>query len=498
MKKWIVYFWFGAVSLSGKAQDVVFSQTDYSTQFLNPARLSADLPSVNIHYRMQPTQISPSDFFLSTAASLNYPLRYAGHEEVQLSLGTSFFHSQQVLGLNTYGGIVGLAYRLPFERASLSFGLQAGLMQSVIRDDIITANQFDPHLGTFNLNFATGEENLSQTSNVYSTLGMGLYFSSFDHFKREKFYLGISGLNANQPAISFQGERVNAPSLAIDWNIIGGYYLTKPRLGAWSIRPDFRWLHRGGNDLLQIGSQFSCFFKNDAYQLALGSWYRSNQTVVLAVDFRFNQYHASFSYDLPTQGEASLWIGNGGLEFTLGILLKRKKNPPLDNMRLEPVVPIPYEAYFVKPELFPPKIPLVSPPPSNPYTDDIPPDKNGLLGIGEALIDPPIKRVYYTEATDFSDFDWQSLDHLLNLINTYPKTNILIVGEVQGLASQVENDASAYELAKKVKGYVMMHTSLREDDIVIQFNKPEKPVLDHPAQTERKGWGVRIESIIQE
>lgn len=74
----------------------------------------------------------------------------------------------------------------------------------------------------------------------------------------------------------------------------------------------------------------------------------------------------------------------------------------------------------------------------------------------------------------------------------------MIIGEVHGLAKREENDLAAYELAKKVKSYIILNSPLREDDIVIQFNRAEKAILEETPEEETNYWGVRIESIIKE
>ena len=498
MKKTLLLSIFYWITYPGQGQDIVLSQNNHSTQIINPGRLSTDLPSIKMHYRIQPTQLESSEFFFTSVVSLNYPMAFGKDALPKFNVGATLIHHQQLLNLNTYGGLMGLSYKIALGRNRLSFGLQGGVSQSVIRDNIITANQFNASLGVFDLNLDTGEGSLSQSSNVYGTIGLGLYFASNDLFEREKFFVGISGLNVNRPIISFQKDRVNATNIPIDWNLTSGFHIRNPENPYFSISPDFRWLRRSTRNLFQIGSRFSYKFKKENHILALGTWYRTNQILVFSTDINFNRYHVSFSYDLPLSDDSSIWIGNGGLEFMLGLSLNRKGKRKKVRYRIKPIKPQPYSPIITQQTSSKRVYTKVKVRKSSLYTNDPVPTRNSSLKISEAIIYPPLKFIYYSNPKNFADFDWRKLNPLMNLLNTYPKTKILIVGEAHGLASQEANDETAYELAKRIKGYIMVNTKLRESDIIVQYNKTEKTILEDLVPKGKTMWGVSIESIMKD
>lgn len=498
----LILLW--SFSTVGFAQDLDFSQYQHSTLFINPGRLGADLPVLEVHYRLQPTQISSVDYFSTTALSMTYPLLFSRDGSPKFTLGFSLFYHQQLQDMNTYGGLLGLSYGIPLKKNKLYLGLQGGLMQTAIGNNIVFADQFDQSSATFRSPMGNSETSILPLSNLYPTFGLGLHWTYQNRLEQDKFFLGISGLNINQPPISLIDGMKNRVSVPINWNVSGGMYLRNLWNSKFFLTPNFRWLGRLGNHILQIGSwlsyKFTSVYNNQSKQntLQLGAWYRSNQVFVLGADVQFNQYRASFSYDLGLEKESAIWLDNGALEFTLGISINKKGKRKKPKIRIDSIQSHPLEPYLGSPDTLTiqPRFTRLAIEKPTITSDNPPALRLERAKLSETIFDTLIL-FYETHPDDFQDLDWTKINDLVRQLYNYP-TRVLIVSEVRGLASTELDNTAAYELAKKLKGYLMTHTSLRENDIVIQFNRDTDSIILQPSTEHQPIWGLRITPIIQE
>lgn len=150
-------------------QDAMYSQYMFNTLAINPAYAgSRNVTSATALYRSQWIGIkgAPKTATFTVDAPIN---------SKKIGLGLQVYGDK--LGITNTSGLVGsYAYRIHFEKATLAFGLQAGISQYKV--DFLSVN-----LGS------DGATDMAFANNVNKWLlniGTGIYYNT------DKFYLGLS------------------------------------------------------------------------------------------------------------------------------------------------------------------------------------------------------------------------------------------------------------------------------------------------------------------
>lgn len=306
-----------------KAQDIGFSQYIYSPVITNPGMLNfARTVNIGMLYRYQP--LDAGNNFSTSLLTASYPFYEKTKQRPWGKLGVSFVNENLSDVFRTNGGLVSFAYNLNLGKSMLSFGMNAGFFQSVIGlnpANVTLDKQFET--GVFN----PGEinESFENLSVLFPVVSSGLVWYKQDALYRNKWFLGVSWLNMNQPKIAFLNEGRNIP---LHFTAIGGFRLYER--SRFSLMPNFKMTRRLDKIFTNFGSWFNYdlqggkrdFIKNG--QLNAGLWYNTNKALTSSVEIHQPGYFLAFSYDLPIATNSSSWLGNGAVEFTFGVKINRK------------------------------------------------------------------------------------------------------------------------------------------------------------------------------
>jgi len=268
-------------------QDAMYSQYMFNTLAINPAYAgSRNVTSATALYRDQWVGIDGAP--KTATFTIDFPI-----DAKKVGLGFQAF-TDKIGVTSTTGGFISYAYRIRMEKATLSFGLQAG------------ASQYIANLSSVNLNTG-GAGDPAFATNINKTLldfGFGAYYNS------DKFYIGLSfpqvlnnklnDLNV-QSTNTFNGQTVHA-------FLASGY--------VFALGDD---LHLNPSVLFKAvqGAPLEADLNTTLWikdMLGLGFQYRSNADVSGTLQVQAtSQLRFGFSYDFSTTDLAQ--YNTGSLEF---------------------------------------------------------------------------------------------------------------------------------------------------------------------------------------
>lgn len=447
----ILWIWLCNLPDCAQSQDLAFSQYE-QTPFLNNPALIARYAHIRVflNYRNQP--LESGDQFTTPMASIIYPFFRKDSSLVRAGLGLSFIHDNQTDFLQTDGALLAFAYNLNARRYHINFGLQAGFFQKRIDlNNAITSSQI-----VNGLDDPASQENINFPNINYLTLGGGIHWTLFNQWSRPRAFLGLSVQNLNEPNIAFS-DGINNP-LPQNITATGGVHLYSQN-DRFSITPNVRWINRLNFNYILAGSWFNFNLdKVPNYQadkkIQFGTWYHSNQALVMAANYEEPKFFASLSYDLPTANQTSNWLGNGAIEVTLGIkIYKRKKKDPIP-----PVAPI--QDTIIEPQA-PIDVPRDTNAPAPPIAENPPIEVINLTDT--IVLEDEYEQIEFAPTTvrftlskeEPAPTSKRVLDYLARLLKTYPGTVIEVTGYTCNLGDQDSNQALSERRAQAVKNYLI-------------------------------------------
>lgn len=187
-------------SLTGFAQDHMYSQFFNSPLYLNPAltgQFKADL-RMNLIYRNQYTSVPGTFSYVSASIDYNVP-KFGG------GIGLLFTRSSEGTAYMDKTNISGLySYSVGSDDYVLSFGLQAGVTNRTIDySKLVFGDQIDPTLGITSGTSAAGA--LPYDNKFYFDSGVGINLAAGN------FNIGAALQHINQPNESFTGTPAKLP-----------------------------------------------------------------------------------------------------------------------------------------------------------------------------------------------------------------------------------------------------------------------------------------------
>ncbi len=322
-------FLLAVVSITARAQDFSFTQYHNTPLFTNPAMVgTSDYYRAMINYRSQ-TLVSGQSYN-TPVGTFTMPF-YGGGRRVA-GLGLSVLRDDQSRGLINTGFLAAGSYNIPTGKSLLGVGLQAGYIQSRV-DLAGKTTDLQWINGVFNPNAPTGEK-LSNEQTGYFTAGGGLFWYMPDERYRQKFFLGVSGFNLNEPSVKF----FSADDTKVARRIVatGGVRVLKTE--QFSIVPNARFVNFASKNHANIGSWFRYHLpvqpNGRATDVSVGLWYNTNKYAAFSVELENQNIVAAFSYDIPAAATSTVFQDKGVFEFTLGIKIPHK-NTPKDALKEE-------------------------------------------------------------------------------------------------------------------------------------------------------------------
>lgn len=297
-----------------QAQDIHFSQFDYSPQNLNPAMTGQFKGNYrfNGNYRSQWASVTEpfrTMNFAVDARNILQKKNVAGGIQInQDRAGDSKF--------NTFQFNVSGAYFLPISKDSLhnlSLGGQTGITNRNLKYDPLYFDaqyngfEYDPSL--------SNQENFQRASRTYLNLHLGVgYFWQIE--KRKSIQAGLALFNLTRPKQSFY----NDDGIRLDTRFVlhaGAEWKVHERI---NVLPSMLFMKQGKYKELDIGGSAKYIITDfmGVYRTVwLGFFYRNNDAGFITAGMDYDAWKVGVSYDINTSTLIPASNRKGGLEISV-------------------------------------------------------------------------------------------------------------------------------------------------------------------------------------
>jgi|ERR1051326_7098503 type IX secretion system PorP/SprF family membrane protein len=331
-------FLLAAVQALSFAQDIHFSQYNFSPLTLNPALTAAykDVQAT-LNYKQQWHTVNAYTTYQATCE-----LKLDQKHWVKLQNMTETYKKKLVKGLafginifsdnagdgnfRTTQGNLSVAYHsLLNEKNTLSAGLMGGIVQRSIDPSGLRWNSQYPG-GMYDPAAPSGE-NFTTQSFLFANYSAGLlwsygegnsYLSANDH---KFFNAGISVFNLNRPQISFTD---NNDRLYRKW-VFHGSAVIGIKNTHFSVAPSLLFMQQGPLQEVTAGVLLKYKLKEESVytgiikssMISIGCFYRNKDAVIPYLLLEMDKYSMGISYDTNVSGLTSATSGRGGFEISL-------------------------------------------------------------------------------------------------------------------------------------------------------------------------------------
>jgi type IX secretion system PorP/SprF family membrane protein len=331
---------FCAITFSGVAQDIHFSQYLETPQLINPATTGVYNGYIRgiVNYKNQ--WAAMGNAFNTMAASVDIPAFDYNERKAHLGVGMNFFNDKAGdagLGLTQlnlcFAGII------PVSRASkLSMGISVGGAQHKANlSSLSWGNQYDGD--GFDPLINSGEAN-SINSFMYADLGAGMYFETtlgkrtLDRTEHKHFGIGASYQHINRPVQKYLSMSEKLYSKLVV-NMDGFFDRSGTPL---SILPSGILFLQGPNTEITLGCGLRYRIRNgtkitgfiNETALGVNVAYRVGDAFIPSLKFEMQNFSVGVSYDVNLSAYKAVSRMNGGVEVFLkyyiekGALFKQK------------------------------------------------------------------------------------------------------------------------------------------------------------------------------
>lgn len=280
---------FVAITTSGLAQDIVYSQP-----YANPGATNPALTGLNntiratLQYRQQWSSLD--DGYTTYGFAGLYPLALNEGKD-KLDFGMYAANSKE--GAFSRTGIsISAGYNIRLSEAGyINVSLQAGYQQNAIKLDGLT---FDDQyvLGSYSSSNATAEV-LGSGKTSYVDVGAGLmWYYIPDADARLNAFVGIGAFHLNQPNDAFAGSSMRLSrrySGQAGVKIIGDNKI--------DFIPNAYYFYQGGAQVFAPGLTMEYRASDDAL-FGIGGWLKSKNSITLMASVAYSFFQLSYSYDV--------------------------------------------------------------------------------------------------------------------------------------------------------------------------------------------------------
>jgi type IX secretion system PorP/SprF family membrane protein len=313
---------------SALAQDIHFSQMEFSPLTLNPALAGANSPMQGIvNYRSQWSSVATP--YKTIAASLDARFNEKKRNKSGIIAGgLNFFNDQSGdLQVNTTNVNINLAYHLILDKTStIGLGISTGFGQrSIDPNDGRWGSQYD---GMAYDGMIDPGETFNSPSFSYFDAGSGIIYA----YRRNKGYMtqnnqlalnaGFAMYHLNRPNYSFI-DAANEKLLIRYSAFVNAEIGIQNTRG--SVLPGVYFQKQGSSTeilyglyykyILSEGSKFTGFSR--PMGLYLGIFNRFRDAMAAKIMFEFDQYSAGFAYDINVSSLSTVSNSKGGFELFL-------------------------------------------------------------------------------------------------------------------------------------------------------------------------------------
>lgn len=308
------------------AQDVHFSNMDYSPMTLNPGLVGAKyVANATVSYRSQWNSISTP--FTTIAAGADMRIK-AGRRNKNgtFAAGINLYNDRagdNVISTNNVG--LSIAYHLKIdEKSTIGLGMQAGLIQ---RSLDATAGMWSSQYqnGAYDPSISSGET-FGNPSFARFDVGAGVVYSLGTNERNMrandgmKLNAGYAVFHINRPSYSFFNSEDDplymrhAAFANASFGISNTTMFIDPGMYFQLQGPSMEILI--GADykvMLADGSRVTGNIKNSF--IALGLYYRNNDALIPRVIYSYSDYSLGMSYDFNISRLSQVTRSRGGIEF---------------------------------------------------------------------------------------------------------------------------------------------------------------------------------------
>ncbi|MEQ9221607.1 MAG: PorP/SprF family type IX secretion system membrane protein [Cyclobacteriaceae bacterium] len=312
----VFIIFFGLIALVASAQEGQFSQYFSTTSLLNPA-FTGTIPNMTLNTNYKRAGKEENEQYQELIqATFTYPFRKFTSKFNQVGgAGITFFkESRGAFSLYESTKILlNGAYTMRLSRLSnqyLVFGLQGGIVQQKIGQNLRWGSQFSRYLGISRNGDDSGYdgslagETIGEASVFYPVFNFGVIYTAFDNanfYIRDKtLTVGLSIDNLNRPTFAYDAAG-NIQSQKF-W-LIKTFGSAKMELGPrWYIYPSAFIAYSQGSVQANAGTYFSTFVSSirskTAVMLQMGTWYRVGDSFIGMLGFQVENVKVGFSVDL--------------------------------------------------------------------------------------------------------------------------------------------------------------------------------------------------------
>ena len=339
MKKQIIYTAVFFLGLTGAtAQDIHFSQYNFSPLTLNPAMTSVykDLQAT-LNYKDQWHTVNAY-----RTSEVTFEMKLNQKNWIKVDKFTEIYKRKLVKGLafgiNVFSDKAGdgklkttnanfsIAYHsLLNEHNTLSAGIMGGIVQrSIDPTDLRWNTQYSG--GVYDPNINSGE-NFSNQNFIFGDYSLGLLWSYGEaaHYLTENdqkyFNLGFSLAHLNQPKYSFIGSSEKLyRKYTVHSNMLFGI-----KNSHYSFAPSFLFMQQGSQREITFGAMIKYKLKEESKYtgiikgtvISAGCFYRNRDAVIPYFLLEMDKYTIGISYDTNISSLTAATTGRGGFEICL-------------------------------------------------------------------------------------------------------------------------------------------------------------------------------------
>lgn len=313
---------FLALTHTSEAQDVHFSQYFTSPMTLNPGLTGLTQSDFRLagNYRTQWGAVNNAPY---TTATISYDMasmrgQFANGDYLGFGVLGLFDRAGSGSLQNVTLGLSG-AYHKAFgvdKQHTLSFGLQASLVQKSIQQDKLTfEDMYNISTQSFSL---TTNDNLNNKDLTYPDFALGVIYSGRVS-EHATVFGGASMYHLTRPVETFLGGKHKL------YRRTAAYAGTQFDMNERSVLyASALFQSQGPNTSIMAGGAVG-FVLNPGYDkeyskasiFYLGGWYRYGDAVIPYVGFEWAKAQLGVSYDANLSGFSPATNGNGALEFSL-------------------------------------------------------------------------------------------------------------------------------------------------------------------------------------
>lgn len=212
---------------------------------------------------------------------------------------------------------------------TLSVGLQGGVMQNSINDNMRWGNQYDGN--GYNENINSGEVNTFDSSPFVGDFNAGVVWnygtSESDIMSNDLFSmqagLSVSHLSRQRIKITDFEEKLYNRFTLHGKSFIG------LKNSPYAVIPGFIWQKQGPSSELVLGTYFRTMLKNESRYtgifkesaISLGIFYRVGDAFIPKLALEIMDFNLGVSYDYTASSLSQATGGNGGLEISLQYII---------------------------------------------------------------------------------------------------------------------------------------------------------------------------------